>query len=1077
MACAPHRIIANDRNVLRDAVLTPSSVLPVEDQVTQLPVARDGTAQALLTGAYTGVEEKRIDIEITDTIPADPIVSAPTFSGAGSSLLVDVTAVGLPSQTITIQLIDAGSPAKHAALSFEGQRLKAREIGPDGNAITIEIDQTTIEVDAEPVAALIEDLAAGSGGPDSGIDATGLDWDTKVRDPVPDAQIPANAHRVVFGNDTSAIYLQYKEYVDNRWRYHFVPELKRDIPNGTLVYFVTGGRTVTISDGVTDETYSNIVTVYDLLNAIRQTSQLVTVDGVVANDRTPTGQAARELLVRTDAHVQSTTANVSAIGGGFEVAFVNSNARTELVVIRCFAINGKDHPLARLGGEYWEVRTSIGGFVGYAVTGVPFSDPEGRFGFTIRRVLPTGYGTRRGRFSVERIEYQSREEEVEPPDICVKNMKLGTEAVDQVIELVWTKRPSGDCACAKLPAPFVGGRCLGLFEEGGEIDMAYSDANRVRLKNLYTWYADIVRANSEYVDSAGNQRGGKQDAAFSEPLVGLPYTNGFQPVPLRDVVKAFESALELINNLEPGSPDWQGEGETEWDTVVAEFKADIEAVNESGGTPGWNMVAALTDRYIARIDQVLITAGISPLGKADASILESGDGCWRDHGDPAYWAVTGELGAYAPAFVNKAYYSSRRADEESQYFSTREFGFVVVMKPDCVSQLEYGDTIYLRIGDAGFPATYQVGDRLELPVVAAGALQLVGGAADNSMQTWSVNGSDHGPFAPWQFIPGETTTGYSDDGLSFDIEERGIPNQKGDTWTLSISGGHARSRVDGGAWSAPFGILSGQNAFMDGLLLEWVPGADPPFVVGDLYSFTALQPWAVSHVRTGLPDRWKWAPETPDIAMLDMDPGEVVTLDGFMLWHTIPEGATITLRGGSTLAVSDWAEAVEWNDFLTVQPLSQVRTARYLRLDVEDGSGGSVRWLWGGEMLAMRYPADVALKPRVRAMRGSAPLSQGGAKLASSRGATVQFQEGGVMEDEMQDLLGMWEWTKGSRGDDEIEPIVVVPNINRPTEAIIGEIDQDELLFDEMFGEQPTDGALRRYTGSLSVSGLWQPRA
>ena len=63
MPCAPLRLFANDRNLIRDADLVASSVQPVDDQVLPVPLARGGTAEVRLTGSYTGEEEATYDLD------------------------------------------------------------------------------------------------------------------------------------------------------------------------------------------------------------------------------------------------------------------------------------------------------------------------------------------------------------------------------------------------------------------------------------------------------------------------------------------------------------------------------------------------------------------------------------------------------------------------------------------------------------------------------------------------------------------------------------------------------------------------------------------------------------------------------------------------------------------------------------------------------------------------------------------------------------------------------------------------------------------------------------------------------
>ena len=61
---------------------------------------------------------------------------------------------------------------------------------------------------------------------------------------------------------------------------------------------------VEVYPGSPPETYTGIVTLYDLLDQLKTQSVLVDVEGVVANDRSPTGQAAHELQTRTDAYFE-----------------------------------------------------------------------------------------------------------------------------------------------------------------------------------------------------------------------------------------------------------------------------------------------------------------------------------------------------------------------------------------------------------------------------------------------------------------------------------------------------------------------------------------------------------------------------------------------------------------------------------------------------------------------------------------------------------------------------------------------------------------------------------------------------
>jgi hypothetical protein len=264
------------------------------------------------------------------------------------------------------------------------------------------------------------------------------------------------------------------------------------------------------------------------------------------------------------------------------------------------------------------------------------------------------------------------------------------------------------------------------------------------------------------------------------------------------------------------------------------------------------MTALLTDRYKARLNWVYISAGISPLGKSSASVQESGDGCWQDYGDAYYWDVVGsDGGAYGAAFNNRPYYSARRASAKDKYFSTHEFAFQINVK--CPQDLREGDQITLAIGDAASGATYQVGDVLTLPIIAAQPLYLAGGQNGSAIQKWYVSGSVSGAMAQYTYNPASPAA-YSSGGLTFLLQPGGIPFAKGDRFTFSIEGGHYRWRktVNGspGSWSGSLAIPGTATALDSGLSIAFTPGAYPSFVAGDAFQFRVLQPWAVSNIAT-----------------------------------------------------------------------------------------------------------------------------------------------------------------------------------------------------------------------------------
>jgi hypothetical protein len=1248
MSCAPQRFVANDRNLVRTAAaLTPSSVQPVTDSVIEIPTGRVGTAQVALTGSYTGTEAAQYDIQILDNTVSTKLASVPVASGAGSGQLTNISATAA-AQTFTIQLHDAGIPTLRAGIDFEGVRIVARQNGAPGNTISLSINQSTLVFTPQSFS-LLTALKSGDGGPTAGVSGTGFDWDTKVLSA--DSIIPANAHRVSFGDDTSTIYLQYKQYIDGEWLYHFVPAIKRDVPAGTRVNFVTGGRTVTIHDSALsspDETYTNVATLYDLLNDIRTTSILCDIEGVVALDRSPTGQASKELLARTDAHVEPSTGSGSSAARGFVDTFARSNAATEIVTATCFAVTAEDHPLAHLGAERWKLAGSVSGDLGEIVSGIPFLDPNNKFGLTIPTRLPDGFGLAKGRFEVASKEYVPRGAGVDPFDtaaLCPVSLALGPEAVDGTVELEYTKRPAGNCLCDSMPKPNLNTPCLGNADAGGEA-MGYRADTVGRLRAFYSWKYDTIKkmtalakafeANVIQGSSAGtlfNAESFEQVCNSHEQVlaqidllptpatqisatsisVGTTTTIGFAAQPSSPTVGAAalltgftgadaaayingktgvilsSTTSQIVVDIDTStrtitftggkvtlSPE-RANGMTEWDTAVASFEADmalvlgtiggevtvtaVEAITQgqpidifadgdiwkcsvlgtvpagaavgfakaaisagaagiaklfgvadglssltdgaayypqAGGTwgttnttgtygvggvaittskinvtanntgvlgeAGLPIPALISDRYETKLQHVLICAGLSPLGKADASILTSGDGCWQDYGDGFYWKVTGPKGAYAPAFTNHPYYSTRLADDGAHYFSTHEWAFQINCK--CPQNLMVGDKIVLSINGAGWGASYTRGDTLTLPIVAAQPLQLAGGQNGNSILDWYVNGSVSGALPNFSYDPAAPAS-YSAGGLAFTYTPGGIPNQKGDTFKFTIEGGHYQWRKNGGSWTGPIAIPNGSVSFDSGLQIVFTPGNYPSFVASDAFSFQSPQPWAVSNLQKPNKERWQWTGAAPTL-IVDLGSAQTISM-AVIARHTLPAGTTLLLEGGTVAGVYTWSQALTYSADAIVAEFT-AQSARYVRLTLGSATGGGIGWFWVGQPLTTTLSADVLLRRSYKIDASSGGLEQGGKYLARARSGQIGWQEASLLEADVTGLAAMLDWIKAQ--DDE--PFCLVPNIGRPDEAFMQHVAVDEVDFHEISDYNATPGVrARKYTITMPLTGVW----
>lgn len=1187
------RFLANDRNVLLNAALMASSVKAITNAVLDQPRARAGSARVSLSGDFIGQEESQYEIEITDTTVNTPLISRPVFTGAGTGAISGITYAGT-AQEFTIKLSDLGQILTASGTDIEGASLVARTPGASGNLTHLSVDQSGLLFQNSNFS-LIEDIKAGT----DGVDGPQYDWDTKVMGT--DGQIPPNAHRLVLGDDTSTVYRQYKQYKGGKWLYHFEPPLKNDFSVGSRVKFVNGGRTVTISDGVVTETYPGIVTLYDLLSAIQTSSTLVKVDGVVANDRTPGGMAARDFITRTDAHSLLSSGKGSASATGFINCAVTPTASTELVEARCWAVSSKDSPDAALGRELWELKGSVSGVIDTALrTGVTLTTDK--FSLAIPSKLPNGFGVQRGRFSQTGITYVSRNTtsvppEIEPP-ICIGNsLVLGPGAVDQTLTLTYKAIPSTlDCSCKDMSTPdFNGSRCLtgalGLTSEG---ELTMIPAQMGRLDRLSVWHRDFVSDNivmssdTQYprvatldIELAGLARDALSSClddiyrngtlswsgweattpisrytiiqigdnrlqatiagttGSTEPLVpatvGETVVDGTVTWALLgkipelmwdDAMDALEVDLsvyanfgESLSNLNPDAVDLftalygqvipagtlvcgSQSGLSENTKCFAQLSADLTIgsvappINATGyepiGTPitvdavaatwqGWYSysvhgifhdihnvyttsayvpasVKDMAERYVASMDAIRAAAGIAK--KSDASTV-AGDGCWRDNGDPYWWEVTGSVGGeYAPAFNNAPYIASRKICPGG-YFSTHEFAFQINVK--CPDSLKVGDRITLSIGDSGWPSTYQVGDTLYLPIIAAQDLYLSGGQDGDNVQTWHVDGSISGAL-PAYLNDLDTPTPYNESGLQFQINAGGIPFEAGDLFRFTIEGGHYHWRKDGGPWSAESPIMLSPDGLSEGLSATFTTGASPSFSLGDLYSFRALQPAALSNVITPDAGGWQWSGAT---VTLTANLGEVRTIDCAALsFHTLPYGATVTLYGGADGAVWDWSEVLPWRSGVMAK-LFSAHTATWLKFEITGANDGSIGWAWAGQALSTEYSAECLLRRDYSVERG-AGLNPSAVFMGATLSGEIEWQQGILTDTDMPGLMSMLDHLKIN--DDE--PMILIPQATRPDEAYPVRVLLDSIDMPELGGYQPDVGNERRYGLKLTVKGV-----
>lgn len=529
------------------------------------------------------------------------------------------------------------------------------------------------------------------------------------------------------------------------------------------------------------------------------------------------------------------------------------------------------------------------------------------------------------------------------------------------------------------------------------------------------------------------------------------------PPDFQALLDTFERVLGYIDVVE--DTDMRDDGFAQWDATLDVFQADLDT--STLAALGHRLETVAAKKYEILLGQALAYAGISPRGKFNASSV-SVDGCWQDYGDAKYWQVVGsENGPYAPAFTNRPYYSSQMTPDG--YRSTREFAFQINVA--CVPNLKVGDRVTLVITDAATAGTYQVGDTLQLPVIAAHPLYLSGGQDGNAVQTWYVTGSVNGAFAPYTYDP-ESPAPYSDGGLSFDLIPGGIDFQQGDEWRVAIEGGHYRWRKDGGSWSSPLPIPLTPDVMDSGLSVGFTTGAAPSFSAGDRFRFRALQPWAVSNVRSPTAAVWKW---DTDGATLIAEADEETAIDTIAFLHDLPEGAVVTVEGSADGVTYDWLETLTWRPNVMWAIVDEV--AKFVRISISGAEGGSIKWGWIGTALATSLTCDVILRRGYKMSRVEAGLVQGGRFLGKAVSGEATWSDGALSEADVAALSDMLDWQK----EHDDEPLIFLPQITRSDQpALVALVDSDLIALPDVFAYQPNDDVERRLSASIPLAGVWQ---
>ena len=216
----------------------------------------------------------------------------------------------------------------------------------------------------------------------------------------------------------------------------------RDVPVGTPVYTITGGRSVALYDGATLlDTYTSVTSLYSLLTQIRDGSD-IRYTGAIAADRSPGGMGCDDLTYRPHRMSPAARARGTVYMQRANVPLtVAAGAPSETLTVTCLAAP----ILAPRSGRYaarsagaWTMRT---------------------------RAMPTRTVTMRSRsapvaagpdpagrqIGVPRTAHARRAGTT--PVLCIKDFVLGAEAGQESFEFVWTPRPADDCDCTGTGVP------------------------------------------------------------------------------------------------------------------------------------------------------------------------------------------------------------------------------------------------------------------------------------------------------------------------------------------------------------------------------------------------------------------------------------------------------------------------------------------------------------------------------------------------------------------------------------------------------------------------------------------------
>lgn len=1103
----PHRFLSNHLNTVVAATLAVTSTRTATATASQTVTTRQGLGQVVLGGGYTGPLDATIDVNIVADVSTTPLTTSPVFTGAGNGTMTNLYPTsGAVAQDISVRLANLGTDTVAATLAFFGVTLQAAIAGTSGNLINLTAVTSGITVGAA-VGSTLDAVTAGQ------VDFKGAQWDFGGLPLTAEGTLSSASIRLKFGTDPQ-IYRQYKVFVDE-WVYNFSPPILRPIEAGTPVYGVTGTYTLTISNGTTTETYTSIISLYDALAAVKARSSLVTVDGVVVADYTPGGMSVTEFPLRTAAYALPVINDGSAALEGLQSIVITSTAPTEMVEITCTenatvgaetwsvvgSISGANADATTgtlYAGTNWQFlipvvspadttaagATFIAKSFSYASRAVGEKAPpicvdlmtlgrqataktitavykqrpteecncantsyEGTISGTCLGIdiaggtamaLDPNLKTRLSSLYAWRSDFIRTNTSISGTDAIIKASFYDIELADKItlifaecLEEIYTDQ----VAAVNWDSYF------------NTMTVAMTQLSTLGTVGAYTpWAPNTTYATGSFVIPTKQRFNGHYYKQVTALMAG-GYTNVVSqrieptwPVDGSTVSETWASADPYSHLSTSDLASWQDMGPIGSADIVTQ--ANSSAIRDS--------ITQLVRKYSAQMDWIRTLAGIIP--KEVASSAAGGTECWRPRDSAYWWEINGA--EYLPAFTNVVYHACTGKVDGSSVTCTQEFAFVI--KCACESQLKEGDTITLEIiGESTGTTTYQVGDKMRLPVIKGQPVYLTGGVTGNDTYTWAVRGSTSGALADYVAV-GAVGADYATSNLHFQISRGVIPFILGDQFSFSVEGGTWRWRKDGGAWSSTIPI-AGPTALSDGLTATFNPGTSPSFVAGDTFSFAVVQPYSSVAVRSQSKSRWQWTGAT---ATLTMTFASDQILHGFAIGqHSLPVGSTVTVRGYNAAAQLQWTEVLTWRTGVLCAVFSAPRTVRSLQLALASATSGAIGWIWAGQAISVSHGASkLTLTRQYKSIRGG-DINPSSRYLGAGRGGSIEWdaQSSWLEQADIDLLMAMVDYCKGAND----APIMLVPAATHPEETALVRINSDDIEQEDIFNFAPTSTARR----------------